>query len=307
MRRVLLAASDSRWLRKNAPRIGFIRRAVSRFMPGEDAEAALDAAQALTRTGIRTIFTNLGENVTDLDEAEAVAAHYLDLLDGIAARGLPGQVSVKLTQLGLDIDTDRCLALVRRIAERAHAHDIHLWIDMEQHPYVDATLALYHAVRETFPRVGVCLQAYLYRTPADLDAIVAAGGGVRLVKGAYREPATVALPKKADVDAAYMTLARRMLAEDARAAGFDAVFGTHDTRIIRAIQEHGRAHGVPPHACEFAMLYGIQRSVQEQIARDGFRIRVLISYGTFWFPWYMRRLAERPANVWFVVRMMFAR
>jgi len=307
MRRVLLAAADNRWLRKNAPRIGFVRRAVSRFMPGEDAASALAAAAELAASGIRSIFTYLGENVTDLAEAQAVADHYVQLLDDIAARGLEGQVSVKLTQLGLDIDADRCLALLGRVAARAATHGIRLWIDMEQHQYVDATLALYHKVRASYPKVGVCLQAYLYRTPADLDAVIAAGGGVRLVKGAYREPASVAYPKKADVDAAYLRLAKRMLSADARAAGFEAVFGTHDVTIVRALQDHARATGVPADAYEFALLYGIQRSLQQRIADEGHRVRVLISYGTFWFPWYMRRLAERPANVWFVVRTMFSR
>lgn len=307
MRSVLLAASDSRWLRRNAPRVGFIRRAVTRFMPGEDAPAALDAARALAPEGIGTVFTNLGENVADLVEAEGVTTHYLDLLDQIAARGLSSEISIKLTQMGLDIDKTQCLANVRRLVERADALGTYVWIDMEQHPYVDATLELYHAVRAEFPKVGVCLQAYLYRTPKDLDALIAVGGGVRLVKGAYREPASVAFPKKADVDAAYLTLAKRMLDADARAAGFDAVFGTHDQQIVQAIQRHADATGVPRDGYEFALLYGIQRSVQEQLARDGYGIRVLISYGAFWFPWYMRRLAERPANVWFVVRTMFAR
>ena len=178
---------------------------------------------------------------------------------------------------------------------------------MEQHPYVDATLELYHAVRAEYPQVGVCLQAYLYRTPKDLEAVIAVGGGVRLVKGAYREPASVAIPKKADVDAAYLALAKRMIAPDALAAGFDAVCGTHDQQIIQAIRQHAAATGVPRDGYEFALLYGIQRSAQQQLARQGHRIRVLISYGSFWFPWYMRRLAERPANVWFVVRTMFAR
>lgn len=307
MRRVLLAASDSRWMRKHAPRIGVIRRAVTRFMPGEDAASALDAAQTLAPQGIATVFTHLGENVADLAEAEGVTTHYLDLLDQIAARGLSSEVSIKLTQIGLDIDRQQCLANVRRLVERAHALDTAVWIDMEQHPYVDATLELYHAVRAEFPKVGVCLQAYLYRTPTDLEAIIASGGGVRLVKGAYREPASVAFPKKADVDAAYLTLAKRMIDAEARAAGLDAVFGTHDQRIVQAIQQHADATNVPRDAYEFALLYGIERAVQTRLARDGYRVRVLISYGSFWFPWYMRRLAERPANVWFVVRTMFSR
>jgi proline dehydrogenase len=307
MRRVLLAASDNRWLRRHAPRIGFIRRAVRRFMPGEDAGAALDAAQTLVPAGIGSIFTHLGENVADLAEADRVTSHYLELLDQIAARGLSSHISVKLTQMGLDIDKARCLDNLRRLVQRADASDTYVWIDMEQHPYVDVTLELYHAVRAQFSQVGVCLQAYLYRTPQDLEAVIAVGGGVRLVKGAYREPASVAFPRKADVDAAYLALARRMIDADARAAGFDAVFGTHDQQIVQTIQGHAEASGVPRDAYEFALLYGIQRAVQQQLARDGYLIRVLISYGAFWFPWYMRRLAERPANVWFVVRTMFAR
>jgi proline dehydrogenase len=307
MRRVLLAASDNRWLRRHAPRIGFIRRAVRRFMPGEDAGAALDAAQTLVPAGIGSIFTHLGENVADLAAADRVTSHYLELLDQIAARGLSSHISVKLTQMGLDIDKARCLDNLRRLVQRADASDTYVWIDMEQHPYVDVTLELYHAVRAQFSQVGVCLQAYLYRTPQDLEAVIAVGGGVRLVKGAYREPASVAFPRKADVDAAYLALARRMIDADARAAGFDAVFGTHDQQIVQTIQGHAEASGVPRDAYEFALLYGIQRAVQQQLARDGYLIRVLISYGAFWFPWYMRRLAERPANVWFVVRTMFAR
>ena len=178
---------------------------------------------------------------------------------------------------------------------------------MEQHPYVDATLELYYAVTAEHRNVGVCLQAYLYRTAKDLQAIIEAGGGVRLVKGAYKEPASVAYPKKADVDANYLTLAKTMLGPAARQRGFRAVFGTHDVAIIDAIQQHAKASGVGTDGFEFALLYGIQRGVQRQIVRDGFILRVLISYGDYWFPWYMRRLAERPANVWFVARTMFAR
>jgi proline dehydrogenase len=307
MRSTLLAISDNRWMRRNAPKVWFIRKAVRRFMPGERAEDALAAGAALVSDGIHVILTQLGENIAELAEADAVTEHYLTVIDAIAARGLPGQVSIKPTQMGLDIDAARCLANVRRLAARAQAHGQYLWIDMEQHGYVDATLDLYRALRAEFPRVGVCLQAYLYRTPQDLEAIIAMGGGVRLVKGAYREPASVAFPKKADVDAAYLTLAKRMLDADARAAGFDAVFGTHDQAIVAAIRAHAAATGVSCDGYEFALLYGINRAVQHDLAAAGCRVRVLISYGEFWFPWYMRRLAERPANVWFVVRTMFAR
>jgi proline dehydrogenase len=307
VRSVLLAASENRWLRENATRLPVFRRAVKRFMPGERLEDALGAAEALRRERIATIFTRLGEGVTAMTAADAVTEHYLDAAAQIERRQLDTQISVKLTQLGLDMDAARCRDHVRQLAARAAAGNAMLWIDMEQHGYVDATLELYHAVLADHGNVGVCLQAYLYRTEKDLQAIIDAGGAVRLVKGAYKEPATVAHPKKVDVDTSYVTLAKTMIASDAAAGGFRAVFGTHDVTIIDAIQRHAKATGVANDAYEFALLYGIQRSVQQQLVRDGYGLRVLISYGDYWFPWYMRRLAERPANVWFVARTMFAK
>jgi proline dehydrogenase len=308
VRSLLLAASENRWMRTNATRLPVFRKAVKRFMPGEELEDAVAAAETLRQQdNIAAIFTRLGENVSDMPEADAVAAHYLAAYDRIDARQLDAQISVKLTQLGLDIDLDRCRAHVMALAERAAAQGAMLWIDMEQHGYVDATLDLYHAVLARHRNVGVCLQAYLYRTEADLQRIIEAGGGVRLVKGAYKEPATVAYPKKSDVDASYLTLAKTMLGAEAHANGFRAVFGTHDVGLIARLQQHAATTAVSKTDYEFALLYGIQRSVQQQIARDGHRLRVLISYGEYWFPWYMRRLAERPANVWFVARTMFAK
>lgn len=308
VRSLLLAASENRWMRANATSLPVFRKAVKRFMPGEQLEDALGAAQVLAQQDrIATVFTRLGENVTEMAEADAVTGHYVDAYGQIAQRHLDTQISVKLTQLGLDMDKARCRDHVRRLAASAAEQGSILYIDMEQHPYVDATLELYHAVLAEYRNVGVCLQSYLYRTEKDLRAVIAAGGAVRLVKGAYKEPESVAFPKKADVDASYLSLAKTMIGTEARARGFRAVFGTHDTSIIAAIQQHAQATGVPRDGYEFALLYGIQRSVQQQLARDGYQLRVLISYGDYWFPWYMRRLAERPANVWFVARTMFAK
>lgn len=306
MRKVLLAASESRWLRQQAPRMGFVKQAVRRFMPGERVEDALEAASALRQQGITAVLTKLGENVTEMAEADEVAAHYVDVLAKIAESGLDCQISIKLTQLGLDVDRERCYAHLRSLAARAHAQDGLLWIDMEQHPYVDVTLELYRRVLAELPNVGVCLQAYLYRTGADLAALIPLGGGVRLVKGAYLEPASVAYPNKSDVDENFLRLGRQMIGAEARAAGFRAVFGTHDARIIRAIQDHAASFSVPREGFEFALLYGIQRSEQVRLAKESARIRVLVAYGDYWFPWYMRRLAERPANVWFVAKSMFS-
>jgi proline dehydrogenase len=307
MRSVLLAASESPWLRHQAPRHAFIRRAVKRFMPGERLEDAIDAALALQRSGLGTIFTHLGENVTEAAQADAVTLDYLGVLERVRAAGLDCQISIKPTHLGLDIDQDRCRANLRMLVERARAHGNYVWVDMEQRQYVDATLAVYRQVRGEFPNVGVCLQSYLYRTADDLAALLALGPGIRLVKGAYREPPEAAHPKKADVDASFLTLARTMLGPEAQRAGMIAVFGTHDARLIEAINAHAVSAGVSRAAYEFDLLFGIQRSMQARLVRQGHRVRVLISYGDYWFPWYMRRLAERPANVWFVARSLFTR
>ncbi len=306
MRSVLLAGSESRWLRRQAPRLKFVRKAVTRFMPGERMEDALAAADGLRRQGITSVLTQLGENVSDAIEAARVSQQYVDVLAKVKASGLDCQISVKLTQLGLDVDEGRCYANLRTLAEQAAASGSAVWIDMEQHAYVDRTLALYRRAVAEFSNVGVCLQAYLYRTAADLASLVPLGGGIRLVKGAYREPADLAYPRKSDVDANFLGLAKELIAPAARASGLRAVFGTHDRRLIHAIQAHAGATDVPRDAFEFDLLFGIQRDEQKQLARDGYRIRVLVSYGEYWFPWYMRRLAERPANVLFVARSMFS-
>ena len=305
MRSVLLAGSESRWLRAQATRRAFVRRAVSRFMPGESLEEALGTAPDLARDRIGLVLTRLGESVTDAAEADEVAAHYLDALEKIRAGDVNAEISVKPTQLGLDVDPARCLAHVRALAERAASLGNFVWIDMEQSRYVDATLELTRSVRARHANVGVCVQAYLFRTAQDLERLLPTGAGIRLVKGAYREPADVAFPRKSDVDASYLTLARRLLADDARKAGVRAVFGTHDTRLLKAIAGHAAAVGLPPAGAEFHLLYGIQRAEQQRLARAGHTVRVLVSYGSYWFPWYMRRLAERPANVWFVAKSLF--
>jgi proline dehydrogenase len=279
-----------------------VRRAVRRFMPGETLDEALAAAAALAPERIGTILTCLGESLTEDPEADAVEAHYRDALDRIAAQGLVAEISVKPTQLGLDLDRERCFGRLRRLLEHAAARDRYVWVDMEQSRYVDETLDLVRRGRQVFTGIGVALQAYLRRTPADLAAMLGAGIGVRLVKGAYDEPASVAFPDKKDVDAAYLELARTMLARPDRAAR--AVFGTHDDPIIEAIRAEAARAGTPAGSHEFHLLYGIRRPLQQALAGGGEHVRVLISYGEYWFPWYMRRLAERPANVLFVLKSL---
>ena len=270
-------------------------------MPGEDLDSALKAAGALAQDHIGTVLTSLGERVVNAQEANAVEQHYRDVAAAIRARSLPAHVSVKLTHLGLDLDPAACGRRVEGLADAASAGGSFLWIDMEESEYVDRTLEIYRQVRAKQPAVGVCLQAYLRRTPSDLDALARLGAAIRLVKGAYREPPTVALPSKRDVDSAYVAQAQRLL-ELRAAGGLAPAFGTHDLRIIEEVRARAAALGLRAVGFEVHMLYGIKAGELRRLAGAGVTCRVLISYGTHWFPWYMRRLAERPANVWFVVR-----
>src|SRR4030095_11413398 len=230
-RTILLKVSDNQWLRANGTKVPFIRRAVSKFIPGETFDQMLDAARTTAGEGIKSVFTRLGENVKDLGEADAVARHYVEGIHRIRALNLDCEPSIKLTQLGLDIDRELAYGHLRDLAAAWHAAGNYLWIDMEQSPYVDMTLTLTKRLREEFPRVGVCLQAYLFRTREDLEDITSSGIGVRLVKGAYNEPASVAFPKKSDVDANYHALAQVMLGAAARAAGSPPAVRTHDLQV----------------------------------------------------------------------------
>jgi proline dehydrogenase len=311
LRSVFLKASQSAWLRERAPRLGFVRRSAGRFLPGEDADAAIATARTLADNRISTLLTHLGENVTSREEAGAVTHQYLDLIARVRSAGLPSEISVKLTQLGLDLDAEFCFAnLVKLIESSASADPAAsktLWIDMEQSPYIDVTLELYARARRTFRNVGVCVQAYLYRTEKDVASLIAQGATVRLVKGAYNEPAEIAYPRKSDVDESYFRLAQQLLGAESRNAGVRAALATHDRPLIARITEWSAAQQIPKAELEFAMLYGIQRAEQLRLAREGYRSCVLVSYGSYWFPWFMRRLAERPANAWFLARNMFAK
>jgi proline dehydrogenase len=303
---MLIKGSESMWLRERASKAPFVRRAVSRFMPGESFDDMIGAARVMAGHGVQAVFTRLGEGVKDLAEAEAVLDHYLSGIERIASMRLACEPSIKLTQLGLDIERNLAYGNLRALASRAHQLGTYLWIDMEQSSYVDVTLEFTRRLKSEFPGVGVCLQAYLYRTREDLVDLMARGIGVRLVKGAYNEPAAIAFPKKSEVDANYLALAQTMLDAGSRASGARAVFGTHDTSLIDTIRRHATSIGLSPAEYEFHMLYGIQRAEQLRLAREGASVRVLIAYGSYWFPWYMRRLAERPANVWFVAKSVFS-
>ncbi|HYK41927.1 MAG TPA: proline dehydrogenase family protein [Thermoanaerobaculia bacterium] len=304
VRALLLKGSESRWLRERGTKYRFVRRATSRFMPGETLDDALAASKAL---GVGTVLTHLGENLKSPDEALEVTRHYLDVLERVRASGLDVEVSVKLTQLGLDFSQELGEKNLLTLAERARSHGKWLWVDIESTAYTDATIEVYRRARAAFPTVGLCLQAYLYRTAADMESLIAMGAGIRLVKGAYREPPDKAFPKKSDVDENYFRLAKTLLSPETRAKSVRAIFGTHDPVLIGRIEAAARSLGLSPTDVEFQMLYGIRRQEQLRLAAQGYRFRVLISYGAAWFPWYMRRLAERPANVLFVLKNLVGR
>lgn len=305
LRSALLWVSENGWCKGTLPRYGFVKRAVRRFMPGETLDDALQAAEELERApGIPSLVTFLGENVEDREEARSVADHYVRVAEVVAQRGLDAELSVKPTHLGLDLGTDVAERNLRRIAEKASSLGNWVWLDMEYSRYVDPTLDLYRAVRASHPKLGICIQAYLHRTPDDLESLLPLGPAIRLVKGAYAEPPDVAIPEKAAVDQAFYDLALRMLAPDAQEAGMRAAFATHDKVLIRKIDAWAADNGLGSAPYEYQMLYGIGRQEQGRLAGEGQGIRVLISYGEHWFPWYVRRLAERPANLHFVLRSL---
>lgn len=303
LRNALLWASTNRYLAERLPRYRFVQRATRRFLPGETVEDALREAGRLKQAGLPTTVTLLGENVATPADADAVVAHYLEVLEAIRARDVDTEISVKLTQLGLDLGVDGARQRLEKIV-RAGDPGALVWVDMESSAYVDRTLEVFRAVREDHQNVGLCLQSYLHRTQADLEALLPLHPAIRLVKGAYKEPPEVAFPKKADVDQNFIRLTSALLrARKAGRAG-RPVIGTHDMRMIHEANRMAHELSLPKDAYEIAMLYGIRTAEQERLARGGHGVRVLISYGSHWFPWYVRRLAERPANVWFVVKQM---
>jgi len=304
MRTLLLWMARNRWLRERIPRMGFARKAVRRFMPGEDPADALAAATAFKREGIASEFTRLGENVTKIEEADAVAAHYLEMLERIGSADIDGELSVKLTQLGFDLDEARAQAHVERLADSAATRGRMVWIDMEGSAYTERTVALFERVRTTRANVGVCLQAYLRRTGADIQRLAPIAPAVRLVKGAYAEPEAIAYQRKTDVNTNFAALATALLHLRKADSRVRIGLGTHDVELIDVIAARSQEMSLPKDAFEVQMLYGIRADAQRRYVRDGFSVRTLIGYGTAWYAWYMRRLAERPANVVFALRQM---
>lgn len=273
-------------------------------MPGEHADDALEAGAAIAASGRGLIFTQLGEAITSAKAAVAVRDHYLWFFDQIRARRLPAHVSVKPTQLGLDLSFAECERHLLALAAKAEDTGSALWLDMEDSKYVDRTFELYVALKKKHPSTGVALQAYLHRAPNDLARLMPLKPVIRLVKGAYDEPGDIAFAKKADTDGAYYDLASEML-NAAQTGTCTPVFGTHDLGLIARIADRAQSSGIGKDKYQIHMLYGIRDSAQRRLVAEGHIVKTLVSYGAAWYRWYMRRLAERPANVLFVVKSLF--
>ena len=273
-------------------------------MPGDQFDEALKAAVAFKAQGIGSLFTRLGENVTDLSEARATVEHYESVLSSASAAGVDAEISVKPTQLGLDIDADAAYANLERLARAAAKSKSFLWLDMEGSAYTEATLDLYRRLRVGHPRTGVCLQAYLLRTVEDALGLLELKPAIRLVKGAYAEPPDRAFTAKKDVDANYLALCSLLLAEVKRGR-LRLVLGTHDVELIARVARFAQALRLERAQVEVNMLYGIRTDQQVRLAAEGYVVKDLIAYGDAWYQWYLRRLAERPANVMFVARQLF--
>jgi proline dehydrogenase len=294
------ALAHSATLKRMASRYG-MRKPTSfarRFIAGETVQEAIEAAANVQARGLTVTLDLLGESVSNLDEAESATRSYLKAIDTIVASGVERNISLKLTQLGLDVDKATAVDNLRKILERAEPAGFFVRIDMENSPYTDVTLEIFETLwQQGHRRIGVVVQSALYRTEKDLERLNALGARVRLVKGAYKEPTSVAYAKKADVDAAYAREILLLLVH-----GHYPAIATHDPKLIELTRRYADEHGIARDRFEFQMLYGVRRDLQQSLARDGYRVRVYIPFGREWFPYFMRRLGERPANVMFVVR-----
>jgi len=303
-RALFVSLSRNRTMKERVMRWGFVRRAASRFVAGETLEDGLRAIRELAALGIRGLLDHLGENVESEADAARATEDYLIALDRMRTLEIPlPHLAVKLTHLGLDIHEALCERNLRRVIERAAEVGTVVEIDMESSAYTERTLNLYRRLAREHPNTRIAIQAYLYRSAADVERLIEEGiARIRLCKGAYQEPPHIAYPRKRDVDAHYVRLMERLLSAEARARGAYLAIATHDERIIRHALRRIAEWAIPRDAFEFQMLYGIRRDLQAALARQGFPVRVYVPYGTEWYPYFMRRLGERPANVWFVLR-----
>ena len=303
-RNILLWASKNDLMKKHIPNMRFVRNAVKKFMPGETIDDAILATKELLKKNIPTTFTHLGENITTLEEAQINAKHYVELLDRISSEKINTEISLKLTHIGLDLSFEKTSELFLQIAEKAELLNNCVFIDIEDSSYVDRTLNFYKKVKEKKNNVGICLQAYLYRTFQDIKEMIDINPWIRLVKGAYKEPPSVAYKKLNDVNKNYLMISKYLLQKLSQ-KNIRVAFATHDINLQEQIKVESMKLRLEKAKFEFQMLYGIRTLDQYRLASDGYIIRTLISYGEHWYPWYLRRLAERPANTLFVLKNIF--
>lgn len=306
LRRLLIRLSKSPWARRWVTSFPPTRRVAMRFVAGERLEDAVRAVGELNGAGVAATIDHLGEHTATEDEARASADVYRKVLGTIDDHGLDANVSLKPTQLGLALGEDVCYENVQTVVDRARELGNFVRIDMEDSGTVDATLRVYERLREAdYANVGVVIQAYLFRSKGDVHRLIEWGSNVRLCKGAYAEPPSVAFPQKGDVDENFQTLLQQLWQPEAIKRGTYAAVATHDERLIRWCEAYVRDNGVPTDRFEFQLLYGIRRDLQRELAEKGYRVRIYVSYGTEWYPFFMRRLAERPANMIFIARQLF--
>ena len=296
---VLLYLSNSQGIKSFLTRFKSFNNVTHRFVAGEEISEAVEAIRHLNQRNITASFDHLGESISSEAETLAEVKEYLRVLDNIAGNALNSNVSVKLTQLGLDISPELCYKNTRTIVEAASKYQNFVRIDMEDSTKTDATLEVFKRLRREFDNVGIVIQSYLYRSEKDVEDLLNMGARIRLCKGAYQEPESVAFPEKSDVDLNYIKLMKMLLA-----SGIYHGIATHDEKMIAATKEFAAENKITSDKYEFQMLYGVRRDLQDRLTHEGYRMRVYVPYGHFWYPYFMRRLAERPANVWFVLKNM---
>ena len=301
LRALLLMLSTAVWARRLVTELPLAWRVAGRFVAGEDLTAVVATTRQLNQKGLVVTLNYLGEAVATPAEAEAARDHILALLDTIYRHQLQANVSIKPTQLGLKLDPQQTRAHLRQLLERARQTHNKIRLDMEDSDLIDPTLQLYRALRDEdgFDNVGVVIQSYLYRSENDIRQLMREGAWVRLVKGAYAEPPDRAYPNKADTDRSFIDLAHLLLSDEAQQNGVYTGFATHDDKMIEAVIDYANRHNVSTDYYEFQMLYGVRGQRQEELVRQGYRVRTYVPYGMAWYPYFMRRLAERPANLWF--------
>lgn len=302
LQRFLFWLSKREDLKNFMMRFTFSQRIARRFVAGVELHEALDTIDHLNYDGFTTSIDLLGENVKDEEGTKKVVQDYLDILDEITEHDVDSNISIKLTQLGLAISKDLCMENVEAILEKAKENDNFVYFDMEESTYTQDTIDIYLTMRKKYKNVGVALQAMLYRSESDLERIIEVGGTVRIVKGAYKESKDIAYPKKKDVDNAFVKLMMRMFANDALEKGAYVALGTHDEHIITLAKLHTSQFGIPKDRFEFQMLYGIRHDLQRKLIEEGYQNRIYTPFGDQWYPYLMRRMAERPANLWFVLK-----